>query len=184
MKKKVVYILPTILVLAFTGVLIFTAYSLLKDATLGKILTLIGILALFGTATISIIGKVLAKFFGTRVIAKVMYTKCFVNKASEYSEWDIYYAYKDKHDKLRFGVCGFRGRNANHKQLYVKYLGVFQSVKDDVTEEEKELYEHCDVDVKEAEEIYKTKYIKKFNIILILTAIISVCLIIGGAIIG
>ena len=182
MKGKVSRALFMVMLLAFLGVIVYAGWALLKDVSLASILVFGGILIMFGTPTIYFLGGTIASFCGRKVIGQVVSSKYFSGDADSHGGWHVNYVYTDSNGKMKFGTinCGHR---QPAKMVLVRYLGVFHYaiMPDEISQEEYDSYEWSNIEMEQAQNVYK-KYNKMFWVVTPLMFVLSIILIIIGAI--
>lgn len=182
MKGKASRILFMVMLLAFLGVIVYAGWGLLKDISLASVLVFSGILLMFGTPTIYFLGGVIASFCGRKVIGQVVTSKYFNGDADSQGGWQVNYVYIDNNGKMKFGTIN-SGHRQPTKMVLIRYLGFFHYaiMPQEISQEEYDAYEWSNIEMKEAELAYK-KYNKRFWIFTPLMFVLSIVLIIIGAI--
>jgi len=182
MKGKFNRTLFMVMLLAFLGVIVYAGWALLKDISLASVLVFGGILIMFGTPTIYFLGGTIASFCGRKVIGQVVSSKYFSGNSDSHGGWHVNYVYTDSNGKLRFGTINCGDRQPS-KMLLVRHWWIFHYaiMPDEISQEEYDTYEWQNIEMEQAQKSYK-KYNKIFWIVTPLMFVLSIILIIIGAI--
>ncbi|MBQ7798445.1 MAG: hypothetical protein IJ371_04910 [Clostridia bacterium] len=182
MKRKVSRIVSACVLSAFLGMVLFAVIWLLKDISIASILVSAGLVLMFGTPTIYLLGGIIVSFCGRKVIGQVVTSQYFSGGTDDFGHWQVGYIYTDMNGKMKFGTitCGHRHPT---KTVFVRHWKIFHhaEINEEITQEEYDTYEWSNIKIEEAEKLYK-KHNKKFWIFAPLLFVVAIVLIIAGAV--